>query len=60
VAGHAGIQVILADQPLLTAATIGWGALVVGAFAVLLAPPVLILVRRVLKATAAAASGIVA
>jgi rod shape-determining protein MreD len=60
VAGHAGIQVILADQPLLSAATIGWGALVVGAFAVLLAPPVLIVVRSVLNATATAASEIVA
>jgi len=59
VAGHAGIQVILADQPLLSAATIGWGALVVGAFAVLLAPLVLMVVRRVLNATAAAASEIV-
>jgi rod shape-determining protein MreD len=60
VTGHAGIQIILADQPLLSATTIGWGALVVGAFAVLLAPPVLIIVRRVLRATASAASEIAA
>jgi rod shape-determining protein MreD len=51
VAGHAAMQVILADQPLLSAATVGWGALVVGAFAVLLAPPVLMVVRRVVRAT---------
>jgi len=59
VAGHAGMQVLLADQPLLSVATIGWGALVVGAFAVLLAPLVLIVVRRVLQATASATSEIV-
>jgi len=59
VAGHAGIQVILADQPLVSAATIGWGALVVGAFAVLLAPPLLIVVRRVLQATDSATSEII-
>jgi rod shape-determining protein MreD len=58
VAGHAGIHVILADQPLLSAATTGWGALIVGAFAVLLAPPVLVIVRRVLRATASASSEI--
>jgi rod shape-determining protein MreD len=51
VAGHAGMQVLLADQPLLSAGTVGWGALVVGATAVLLAPPVLVVVRRVLGAT---------
>jgi len=49
---HGGMQVLLTDQPPLPIAAIGWGALVVGAFAVLLAPPVLITVRRVLDATA--------
>jgi rod shape-determining protein MreD len=56
VAGHAGLQVLLGDQPPLAAAGVAWGALVVGAFAVLLAPPVLVVVRSVLGATDAATS----
>lgn len=56
VAGQAALQVLLGDQPQLSAAGVAWGALVVGAFAVLLAPPVLVVVRSVLGATDAATS----
>jgi rod shape-determining protein MreD len=56
VGGHAALQVLLGDQPQLAAAGVAWGALVVSAFAVLLAPPVLVVVRSVLGATDAATS----
>jgi len=49
--GHASMRLLLTDERSLSGAPVGFGALVVGAFAVLLAPPVLALVRRVLRAT---------
>jgi rod shape-determining protein MreD len=52
-AGHAGLQLLLADQPILPARVVGQAALVIGAFAVLLAPVVLGVVRRVLHASEA-------
>jgi rod shape-determining protein MreD len=57
--GHGGVRVLLTDQALPAGATIGWGAAVVGAFAVLLAPPVLVIVRRLLLATDTAGSELV-
>lgn len=50
-AAHGGLQVLLSDQPTLPPGAIGRAAIVVGAFAVLLAPVVLPIVRRVLRAT---------
>jgi len=56
VVGHAALQVLLGDQPQLASSTVGWGALVVGAFGVLVAPPVLGVVHRLLRATDTVAS----
>jgi len=59
-AGHASIRRLLTDQADLASASVGMGALVVGAFAVLLAPMVLAVVRRVLAATDVAGSELLA
>jgi rod shape-determining protein MreD len=56
VAGQAGLRVLLADQPQVSGTTVWWGALVIGALAVLLAAPMLRAVRRVLRATDVASS----
>lgn len=48
VLGQAGLATILSEQAVPDAAVVAWSATVVGAFAVLLTPPVLIVVRRVL------------
>jgi len=58
-AGHAGVRALLTDQPAVASVAVGQGALVVGAFAVLFAPPVLAIVRRVLRATDVAGSELV-
>lgn len=49
VLGQGAIAVLLSTQERPAAGVILWSALVVGAFAVLLAPPVLVLVRRTLQ-----------
>lgn len=49
VVGHAALAILLSAQEPPPAALVALAALVVGAFAVLLAPPVLILVRRTLE-----------
>jgi rod shape-determining protein MreD len=49
--GHGGLQVILSDQTTLPGSVVWRAAIVVGAFAVLLAPVALGIVRRVLRAT---------
>ena len=54
-AGHGGLQVILSDQVTPSGGVVGRAAIVVGAFAVLLAPVALSVVRRVLRATDASA-----
>jgi rod shape-determining protein MreD len=59
IAGQAALQVLLGDQPPLAMAAIAWGGLSVGALAVLLTAPVLVVVRRVLAATEVAGSEIV-
>lgn len=46
--GQAGTAALLSTQQPPSADVVGWSTLVVGAFAVLLAPPVLVLVRRTL------------
>jgi rod shape-determining protein MreD len=51
IAGHGGLQRLLTDQATLPASVIGRASLVIGAFAILLAPVVLGIVRRVLLAT---------
>ncbi len=48
-AGQGGLQVLLTDQPPLAGSTVWLGSVVIGAFGVLLAPVVLIVVRRVLR-----------
>jgi rod shape-determining protein MreD len=48
VLGHGALALLLSVQEPPTAGVITWSALIVGIFAVLLAPPVLVLVRRVL------------
>ncbi len=48
VLGQAALAVLLSAQASPQAGVIAWSALVVGAFAVLLAPPVMLLVRRTL------------
>jgi len=48
VLGQAALAVLLSAQESPPATVIAWSAMVVGAFAVLLAPPVLVLVRRTL------------
>jgi len=58
-AAHGGIRMLLTDQPTFPASTVAWGALIVGAFAVLLAPAVLVVVRRVLAATDVAGTELV-
>ena len=55
-AAYGGLQVLLSDQPTLSASAVGRAAIVIGAFAVLLAPVVLISVRHVLRATDTSAS----
>jgi rod shape-determining protein MreD len=49
VVGHAALAALLSAQEPPALAVLTWSALVVGAFAVLLAPPALLLVRRVLE-----------
>ena len=46
--GQAALSALLSAQSVPDASVVAWSATVVGAFAVLLAPPVLMLVRRVL------------
>ena len=48
VLGHAALAALLSTQEPPAAGVVGWSALIVGVFAVLLAPPVLLLVRRTL------------
>jgi rod shape-determining protein MreD len=56
VVGHGTLQVLLTDQTTFPGSAIGRAALVIGAFAVLLAPLALGIVRRVLDATATTGS----
>lgn len=53
VLGHAALAVLLSEQAPPTMTVVGWSALIVGVFGVLFAPPVLVLVRRVLEEPAA-------
>ena len=48
VLGHGALAALLSTQEPPAAAVVAWSALIVGVFAVLLAPPVLLLVRRTL------------
>ena len=48
VLGHGALAVLLSTQESPAASVVAWSALIVGVFAVLLAPPVLVLVRRTL------------
>lgn len=55
VLGHAGLAALLTAQQPPAATVVAWSALVVGAFAILLAPPTLLIVRRTLAAADAGA-----
>ena len=48
VLGHGALAALLSTQEPPAAVVVAWSALIVGVFAVLLAPPVLLLVRRTL------------
>lgn len=54
VLGHGGLAALLTAQEPPAATVVAWSALVVGAFAVLLAPLVLLVVRRTLATEASA------
>ena len=54
VLGHGGLAALLTAQQPPAATVVAWSALVVGAFAVLLAPLVLLVVRRTLATEASA------
>lgn len=60
VLGHGGLAALLTAQEPPAAAIVAWSALVVGAFAVLLAPLTLIVVRRTLAGTEASTSEVAA
>lgn len=49
VLGHAALAALLTAQAPPNASVVAWSATVVGAFAVLLAPPMLVLIRRILE-----------
>jgi rod shape-determining protein MreD len=51
VLGHGGLAALLSAQEPPAAAVVAWSTLVVGAFAILLAPPALLVVRRTLAGT---------
>jgi rod shape-determining protein MreD len=56
VLGHGALATLLSAQGPPTVGVVTWSALVVGVFAVLLAPPVLVLVRRVVDRPEAVAA----
>jgi rod shape-determining protein MreD len=60
VLGHGGLAALLSAQEPPALAVVAWSALVVGAFAILLAPPALLVVRRALAGTEPSSSEVAA